>query len=135
MAPAHLTAAHCPAAVHIIVCTAAVLLLLYSLASYTGANQHNSSKRVRARSRAGSSLGQQLMAELSSGPEGQLLQKYILPMIDAKGLSTAQLPLLLQGTNLSSLSTSDVLDRAVAGSPDSQLHWQLASLHQQLLCK
>ncbi|WIA43697.1 hypothetical protein OEZ86_010128 [Tetradesmus obliquus] len=118
----------------LVVSAAALLLLLYSLGSYTSTHHDQTrSGRMRTAITAGGGLGQQLQAELSRGAAGQL-QQHILALSNISSLSTAQLPLLLQGTNLSSIITADVLDSATAKGLGWQQHWQLVQLHQQLLC-
>ncbi|WIA23238.1 hypothetical protein OEZ85_000010 [Tetradesmus obliquus] len=117
----------------LVVSAAALLLLLYSLGSYTSTHGLTHNGRMRTAITAGGGLGQQLQAELSRGAAGQL-QQHILALSNISSLSTAQLPLLLQGTNLSSIATADVLDSAAAKGLGWQQHWQLVQLHQQLLC-
>lgn len=124
----------CSAAAVLVVSAAALLLLLYSLGSYTSTHHDQTlSGRMRNAITAGGGLGQQLQDELSRGAAGQL-QQHILALSNISSLSTAQLPLLLQGTNLSSITTADVLDSAAAKGLGWQQHWQLVQLHQQLLC-
>uniref|UniRef100_A0A383V9J7 Methyltransferase FkbM domain-containing protein n=1 Tax=Tetradesmus obliquus TaxID=3088 RepID=A0A383V9J7_TETOB len=81
----------------------------------------------------GGHFAQQLLSLLAQGPTGSLLQQYILPLTNFSSVSAAQLPLLLQGTNFTTLSTAAVLD-AAGGRLDSQQKWQLANLHQKLFC-
>ncbi|WIA23250.1 hypothetical protein OEZ85_000021 [Tetradesmus obliquus] len=59
--------------------------------------------------------------------------QFILPLTNFSSLSAAQLPLLLQGTNFTTLSTAAVLD-AAGSRLDSRQKWRLANLHQELFC-
>jgi hypothetical protein len=128
-----------------------MLLLLYNLTSYTNSHRgtrlllaptsHFTSTASSFSSSSGSSLSsssagsvaQQLLSELGKGPTGELLARHILPLTNFSSLSAGQLPLLLQGTNFTTLSTAAVLD-AAGSSLDSRQKWQLANLHQQLFC-
>jgi hypothetical protein len=121
------------------------LLLLYSLSSYTDSHSHTrvrllltpasqfTSSSSSSSSGQGDNIAKQLLSELTKGPTGSLLEQYILRLTNFSSLSAAQLPLLLQGTNFTTLSTAAVLD--AAGSRLSSQHkWQLANLHQSLIC-
>lgn len=123
------------------------LLFLYNLITCTGS--HTRTVRVMlgptshmvnlggigagAGGSRGGSIAQQLLSELAQGPTGSLLQQYILPLTNFSSVSAAQLPLLLQGTNFTSLSTAAVLD-AAGSRLNSQQKWQLANMHQKLFC-
>jgi hypothetical protein len=111
---------------------AIVLLLLYNLTSYNNSPNAQLLRSPASSSSSNSSLVQQLLDQLGKGPEGQLVQQHILSHTNISSLSAAQLPLLLQGTNFTTLSTAAVLD--AAGGLSSQQKWQLANLHQRLFC-
>lgn len=113
-----------------------VVMLLYGVSKYSQSHQPGrTSLLLPARGSAGtSSIAQQLLSLLSQGPDAQLLQQHILPLTNISSLSLAQLPLLLQGTNLTLLSTADVLDSAAADGIGWQQKWKLVTLHQQLHC-
>lgn len=107
---------------------ALLLLLVYSLTVFAVPRGSSSSS-----SSSSSSLVQQLLEQLGTGPEGQLMQQYILPRTDwLTSITAKKLPLLLQGTNFTSLSTAAVLD--AASSLNSQQKWQLTNTHQRLFC-
>jgi hypothetical protein len=110
---------------------ALLLLLAYSVSTHVGPGGTATSSSSSSSSPG--SLAQQLLSQLGTGPEGQLMQQYILPRTDwLTSLSAKKLPLLLQGTNFTSLSTAAVLD--AASSLSSQQKWQLAKAHQRLFC-
>ncbi|WIA33898.1 hypothetical protein OEZ86_006997 [Tetradesmus obliquus] len=121
------------------------LLFIYSLFENTSARTRAgvllgrashitaSSTNVHTGSIQGGSIAQQLLSDLAKGPSGSLLERHILPLINFNSLSAAQLPLLLQGTNFTTLSTATVLD-AAGSRLSSQQKWQLANLHQRLFC-
>jgi hypothetical protein len=135
-------------AAYTLVAALVTLLLLYNLSSYTSshrrtrlllapasqftASSSSISNSAPSSSKAGG-IAQQLLSQLSKGPTGDLLQQYILPLTNFSSLSAAQLPLLLQGTNFTTLSTAAVLD-AAGSRLNSQQKWQLAHLHQSLFC-
>jgi hypothetical protein len=111
------------------------MLLLYGVSKYAASHHGGASLLLDATGPAGTdSIAQQLLSLLSRGPDAQLLREHILPLINISSLSLAQLPLLLQGTNVTSLSTADVLDSAAAAGLGWQQTWKLVKLHQQLLC-
>lgn len=80
-----------------------------------------------------SPIGQLLATELNTVPGSGLIQKHILPLTNANKLSSADLPVLLQATNFTDLTTAQLLDTAVSSS--SHEKWQLMNLHQQLYCR
>lgn len=109
--------------------TAALLLLLvYSLSAFACFGSRSSS------SSSPGSLVQQLLSQIGTGDEEQqLMQQHILAHTDwLTSLSDEKLPLLLQSTNFKNLSTAAVLDGA--SHLTSQQKWQLANIHQKLLC-
>ncbi|KAF6251798.1 S-adenosyl-L-methionine-dependent methyltransferase [Scenedesmus sp. NREL 46B-D3] len=121
---------------HMLAAVTLVVMLLYGVSKYSQSHQPGrTSLLLPARGSAGtSSIAQQLLSLLSQGPDAQLLQQHILPLTNISSLSLAQLPLLLQGTNLTLLSTADVLDSAAADGIGWQQKWKLVNLHQQLHC-
>jgi hypothetical protein len=123
-------------AVHLFGAVILVMLLLYGVSKYAVSHHPaGASLLLEATGPAGSnSIAQQLLTLLSQVPDAQLLRKYILPLTNISSLSLAQLPLLLQGTNVTSVSTADVLDSAAAAGLGWQQIWKLVKLHQQLLC-
>lgn len=136
-------------AAYTVVAAVVTLLLLYNLSSYTSSHRQSrmllgpsSSLKLKVKSTSSSgsavsskegSIAQHLLSELTQGPTGSLLQQFILPLTNFSSLSAAQLPLLLQGTNFTTLSTAAVLD-AAGSRLDSRQKWRLANLHQKLFC-
>jgi hypothetical protein len=107
---------------------ALLLLLVYSLSAFSCFGSRSSSS-----SSSPGSLVQQFLSQFGTGDEQQLVQQHILAHTDwLTSLSEEKLPLLLQGTNFKNLSTAAVLDGA--SHLTSQQKWQLANLHQKLLC-
>lgn len=111
---------------YVVPVAALLLLFVYSVSVFGRAGRSASSG-------TSDSLAQQLLSQLGEGQEGQLVQQHILAHTDwLTSLSAKKLPLLLQGTNFTSLSTAAVLDGASGLS--SQQRWQLANTHQRLFC-